>query len=109
MDEASRLCNRLIIMDHGKILVEGRPADLIRSYAGDHVVEIENPGPEVRELVEVQGFTHDVLNHRIIIYGREADRLFEVVGDRYCMERCIKRLATLEDVFLRLTGRELRE
>ena len=51
MDEASRLCERLIIMHHGKILVEGKPADLIRSYAGDHVVEIVNPGPEVKEFV----------------------------------------------------------
>ena len=48
MDEASRLCDRLILMDHGKILVEGTPADLIRQYAGDHVVEIVNPDPEVR-------------------------------------------------------------
>jgi lipooligosaccharide transport system ATP-binding protein len=109
MDEASRLCERLIIMDHGKILVEGKPAELIRSYAGDQVVEISNPGDEVKEFVFDKGFLHDSLNHRLIIYGREADRLFEVIGDRFCGETCTRRLATLEDVFLRLTGRELRE
>ncbi len=109
MDEASRLCDRLIIMHHGKILVEGKPADLIRSHAGDHVVEIVNPGQEVKDFVIEHDYLHDVLDHRLIIYGKEADRLFEVIGDRFCVETCIKRLATLEDVFLRLTGRELRE
>jgi lipooligosaccharide transport system ATP-binding protein len=109
MDEASRLCERLIIMDHGVILVEGKPADLIRSYAGDHVVEIVDPGRDVTEFVTAHDFVHDSLDHRIIIYGMEADKLFEVIGDRFCDETCIKRLATLEDVFLRLTGRELRE
>ncbi len=109
MDEASRLCERLIIMDHGKILVEGKPADLIRSQAGDHVVEIVNPGRDVKEFVNAHSFLHDALEHRMIIYGREADRLFDVIGDKFCRETCIKRLATLEDVFLRLTGRELRE
>ncbi len=109
MDEASRLCDRLIIMDHGKILVEGTPTDLIRSYAGDHVVEIVNPGRDVKEFVNAHDFLHDALDHRMIIYGMEADRLFDVIEDRFCGEACIKRLATLEDVFLRLTGRELRE
>ncbi|MGA2732181.1 MAG: ABC transporter ATP-binding protein [Syntrophobacteraceae bacterium] len=109
MDEASRLCERLIIMDHGKILVEGKPADLIRSHAGDHVVEIVNPGRDVKEFVNAHNFLHDALEHRMIIYGMEADRLFEIIGDKFCRETCIKRLATLEDVFLRLTGRELRE
>ncbi len=109
MDEASRLCDRLIIMDHGKILVEGEPVDLIRRYAGDHVVEIVNPGPEVREFVLSRDYMRDMLEHRIILYAREADRLFEAIGDKFCTENCIKRMATLEDVFLRLTGRELRE
>jgi len=109
MDEASRLCDRLIIMDHGKILVEGEPAELVQRYAGDHVVEIVNPGSDARDFVRSRGFTHDMLDHRIIIYGRETERLFDMIGDQFCKETCIKRMATLEDVFLRLTGRELRE
>ncbi len=109
MDEAYRLCDRLIIMDHGKILVEGEPVDLIRRYAGEQVVEIVNPGPEVREFIQTSGYMHDMLDHRIILYGREDDNLFELIGEKFCTEGCIKRMATLEDVFLRLTGRELRE
>ncbi len=109
MDEASRLCDRLILMDHGKILVEGKPAELIHSHAGDYVVEIEDPDDEVREFVNGHGFLNDVLDRRIILYGVEGDGLFDLIGERLCKDRCIKRLATLEDVFLRLTGRELRE
>jgi lipooligosaccharide transport system ATP-binding protein len=109
MDEAARLCDRLIIMDQGKILVEGKPAEIIHTHVGDHVVEIVDPDEEVREFVNGHGFLNDVLDRRIIIYGNEADRLFEVIGDRFCRESCIKRLATLEDVFLRLTGRGLKE
>ena len=109
MDEATRLCDRLIIMDHGRILVEGTPSGLIREYAGAHVVEIVNPGPEVRDFVRSHQLMHDTLDHRIIIYGRENERLFEIVPPELCREDCIKRMAKLEDVFLRLTGRELRE
>ncbi len=109
MDEASRLCDRLIIMDQGKILVEGKPADLIHEHVGDHVVEIVDPDDEVREFVNSHGFMNDLLDRRIIIYGDKTDKLFDVIGDRLCGENCIKRLSTLEDVFLRLTGRGLRE
>jgi lipooligosaccharide transport system ATP-binding protein len=45
----------------------------------------------------------------MIIYGNENDRLFDVIRDRFCKENCTLRMSTLEDVFLRLTGRELRE
>lgn len=73
------------------------------------MVEIVNPGADVEEFVKAHEFPYDALDHRMIIYGKEADRLFDVIGDRFCGETCIKRLATLEDVFLRLTGRGLRE
>jgi lipooligosaccharide transport system ATP-binding protein len=45
----------------------------------------------------------------LIIYGEESDRLFHTIGGKYCDEGCVLRMATLEDVFLRLTGRGLRE
>lgn len=109
MDEASRLCDRLIIMDHGQILIQGRPADLIREHVGRNVLEIVEPSEAVRDFVSQNGLRFDSLEHRIIIYGQEGDRLFERVAGRYCNENCLYRMATLEDVFLRLTGRELRE
>lgn len=109
MDEASRLCDRLIIMDHGKILIQGRPADLVREHVGRDVLEIIEPGREVQDFVSQNGFQFDSLEHRIIVYGEEGDRLFERVASRYCNENCLYRMATIEDVFLRLTGRDLRE
>lgn len=109
MDEAARLCDRLIIMDHGKILVQGIPAELVKDHVGRDVLEVREPGDDLRAYVKEQGFRHEDLAHRLIIYGDEGDRLFERIGKPYCSEDCILRTATLEDVFLVLTGRELRE
>lgn len=109
MDEAARLCDRLIIMDHGKILVEGSPAELVREYVGKQVVEVLHPDGDLRAFIQANQFTYDDLGQRLIIYGKEEDRLFETFVSQYCHEDCILRSATLEDVFLRLTGRELRE
>ena len=109
MDEAARLCDRLVIMDNGKILVEGRPKDLIRENIGTNVIEIAEPGDELRTFVKSLAVAYEDLGHRLIIYGQTRDDLFHEIGSRYCREGCILRMATLEDVFLKLTGRELRE
>lgn len=109
MDEASRLCNDLIIMDRGRIVVQGNPPQLIREYAGRFVLEVADPSDELRAFVHSRGYRHDLLDRRIIIYGREKDHLFEQIGGRFCNEDCMQRMASLEDVFLRLTGRDLRE
>jgi len=109
MEEAARLCDRLIIMDHGRILVEGRPQDLIRDHAGKDIIEVGDPGEALRSFVRDRGLRHDDLGHRILIYCDERDQLYREVSERYCRDGCILRTATLEDVFLKLTGRELRE
>jgi lipooligosaccharide transport system ATP-binding protein len=109
MDEASRICDRLIIMDHGQILVQGKPSQLIREHAGRNVIEVTNPDDELRSFLQSKNFEHEDLGHRIIVYGDENDQLFNLVSDLFCRENCTLRMSTLEDVFLRLTGRELRE
>jgi lipooligosaccharide transport system ATP-binding protein len=109
MDEASRLCNRLIIMDHGRILVEGRPADLIRQYVGHDVIEVSDPGEPLRDFIKSQALDHEDFGHRLIIQGNHRNDLYQVIRQHYCQEGCVLRMATLEDVFLKLTGRELRE
>jgi lipooligosaccharide transport system ATP-binding protein len=112
MDEASRLCDRLIIMDHGRILVEGRPADLIQEKIGHSIIEIDNPGPDLRVSVQKQRLEYEDTGHRLIIYSwsrEDSSRLFHEMCDHFPHERCILRMATLEDLFLKLTGRELRE
>lgn len=109
MDEAARLCDRLIIMDHGKILVEGKPADLVREHAGREVIELTDPAEELREMIKAKGIRHEDLGHRLVIYDATDESLFRRIREDFCHQNCTLRLATLEDVFLILTGRELRE
>ena len=109
MDEASRLCDRLVIIDHGRILVQGKPVDLINEYVGQNVIEVAEPSRELAAFVHAEGVRHEDLGHRLIIYGEESDKLFQAITGEYCDEGCVLRMATLEDVFLKLTGRGLRE
>jgi len=109
MDEATRLCDRLVIMDQGKILVEGKPADLIERHAGRYVIEVDKPDAELRTFIRSHDLHHDDLAHRIIIYDSVSEQLFHTLSSSYCSGNCMLRMATLEDVFLRLTGRELRD
>ena len=109
MDEASRLCDRLIIMDHGGILVEGKPLELIRQYVGHDIIEVLEPNQTLRAFVQSRNMEHEDLGHRLIINTGDGNALFREISNEYCKEGCIMRMATLEDVFLKLTGRELRE
>jgi lipooligosaccharide transport system ATP-binding protein len=109
MDEATRLCDRLVIMDQGRILVEGKPADLIERHAGRYVIEVDKPDAELRTFIRSHGLHHDDMEHRIMIYDSVSEQLFHTLSSSYCSGNCMLRMATLEDVFLRLTGRELRD
>ncbi|MGA1823781.1 MAG: ATP-binding cassette domain-containing protein, partial [bacterium] len=109
MDEASRLCDRLIIIDYGKILVEGKPRDLIQQHVGRNVLEIGNPSPRILQWVKEQEVPHENLGHRLIIHDHNHQELVHALSARNENESWSQRMATLEDVFLKLTGRQLRE
>jgi lipooligosaccharide transport system ATP-binding protein len=109
MDEAARLCDRLLIIDHGRVLVEGRPADLVREHVGRDVIEIDDPEPGLLDFVRARGWTHEALPHRLIVYSEDGARAYGQIGEAQCRGGCALRMATLEDVFLKLTGRDLRE
>jgi lipooligosaccharide transport system ATP-binding protein len=109
MEEASRLCDRLIIIDHGLILVEGKPEELIRQHVGGNVIEIARPTNELRSFIQSRQFPYEDLGHRLIVYCHDKGELYQRITRDFCKEGCVMRLATLEDVFLKLTGRELRE
>ncbi len=109
MDEAESLCDRLLIMDHGRIVVEGRPRVLITDHAADSIIEIEGAGEELRSYVKDRDVKHDDLGERMIIYADPGGELEHEVRTKFCMASCLFRVGNLEDVFLRLTGRELRE
>jgi lipooligosaccharide transport system ATP-binding protein len=110
MDEASRLCDRLIIVDRGRLLVEGKPAELVRRHVGRHVIEIIDPAERLPAFLRERGVLFENIGHRLIADLEDGTALYREISERFCDGGgCIMRMATLEDVFLRLTGRELRE
>lgn len=109
MEEAAQLCDRLVIVDHGKILVNGTPADLIARHVGGSVIEIEGPDQALRDYITENEVAYEDLGRRIIVYTTEEAELNSIIREQFCTARCTFRSSTLEDVFLRLTGRALRE
>lgn len=113
MEEADQLCERLIIMDDGKILAEGSPKNLKEKYAGAEVMEIRGPRERLetirRKIAGADSYPTEFLGDTL--YVRLADRNHQLWNefpeiqelDFHC------RPATLEDVFLNITGRELRD
>lgn len=109
MEEAAQLCDRLIIVDHGKILVEGKPRELITRFVGNQVIESSPVSDALRKFVIDRGLEHEDLGHRMLIYCKEDEGLYHEITHTYCQDNCSLRMGSLEDVFLKLTGRELRE
>jgi lipooligosaccharide transport system ATP-binding protein len=110
MDEAEQLCDRLVIMDRGKIAEEGAPHELIRRLSTREVVELRFAGeaPAVEANVfDGQVARVEVLPDRILLYTDDGDALVPVAHERLEPRSVLVRRSTLEDVFLRLTGRTL--
>jgi len=76
---------------------------------GHDVIEVAEPDPALRAYVKSRLLQHEDFGHRMIIYEGNGGNLYHEISKHYCKEGCILRMATLEDVFLKLTGRELRE
>jgi lipooligosaccharide transport system ATP-binding protein len=108
LDEAARLCDRLVIMDNGKILVEGSPADLVKQYVGNEVVEVEKT-EEVLSCLTGKNIPFEVIGDNIQIATESSREVIRVLFDQCTPHNVLTRPATLEDVFLKLTGRKLRE
>lgn len=113
MEEASQLCDRLAVLDCGKVLAEGEPATLVRELVGDEVVEVRTPEGVTGGLLK------DLASHNVP-FERAGDTLYLFPADgRETVERLLEchveqrrlllRPATVEDLFLKLTGRGLRE
>ena len=110
MDEAERLCSRLLVLDHGKKIAEGKPRDLIAQHLEPDVVEVygtgalalqDSPLAKLAARVEVSGET-------LFFYTQDAKPLLEAL-QAYPQLRTLHRPANLEDLFLKLTGRQIRE
>lgn len=109
MEEASQLCDRLVIMDHGRILVEGSPSALIRSHVGTQVIELRGETGAMRAFLRERAIAFDDLGERLVIHDSGESGVEQAVRTAFRCEQCTVRAPTLEDVFLRLTGKELRE
>jgi len=108
LDEAARLCDRLVIMDNGKILVEGSPADLVKKYVGNEIVEVEKT-EEVLSCLLQKKISFEVIGESIQIATESAREVARILFDNCTPHKVLTRPATLEDVFLKLTGRKLKE
>ena len=111
MDEAEQLCDRLVVMDKGRIMAEGSPADLIKQYSSKEVLEVRfgsSQNKEVAKQLEGLGERTEVLPDRILIYAENGEKILEqIVKLGLSPVTSLVRRSSLEDVFLRLTGRSL--
>jgi lipooligosaccharide transport system ATP-binding protein len=111
MDEAEQLCDRLVVMDQGKIAAEGSPRELIQRYAPREVVELRfNDGQKDHSVLKMEGLAQrsEVLADRVLLYTDDAEATQHGLHERGIdPEQVLVRRSTLEDVFLRLTGRGL--
>jgi lipooligosaccharide transport system ATP-binding protein len=109
MDEAERLCNRLAVMDHGRLIAEGEPRDLIARHIesqvievyGDHVDRWAQDARTMADRIESSGET-------VFCYTNHAEPLLQSLSQQHGL-RYLHRPANLEDLFLKLTGREMRD
>ena len=111
MDEAEQLCDRLVVMDKGRIVAEGSPLRLIAEHSTREVAELrfgvgehEEMADQVRDLAD----RVEVLPDRLLLYTEHGDETLAKVAERGLKPTAVLvRRSTLEDVFLRLTGRSL--
>ena len=110
MEEAERLCDRIAIMDHGKIIATGSPHALIQSHIEPQVVEVYGEGVEGWAAAHSATFCERVerVGETVFCYTRDSEALVQQLCSRTDV-RYLNRPASLEDVFLKLTGRDLRD
>jgi lipooligosaccharide transport system ATP-binding protein len=111
MDEAEQLCDRLVVMDQGVIAAEGSPLDLIRDHSTREVAELRFPVGDheaTADKIADLGDRTEVLPDRILVYSDDGEHVLAKVHERGLQPiATLVRRSTLEDVFLRLTGRTL--
>lgn len=110
LDEAERLCDRLAIMDNGRVLVNDSPKALINQYIESQVVEVYGPGSEEwgRDFAGKLAVRYEYVGETLFCYADDELPILQSLR-QYPRLQFIHRRANLEDVFLKLTGKELRD
>lgn len=113
MDEAEQLCDRLVVMDKGRIMAEGSPLELIKQYSTREVLEVRfgsDRNKEVAPILRDMCSRIEELPDRILMYVEDGEALLEAItAKKLHPTTSLVRRSSLEDVFLRLTGRSLIE
>ena len=113
MDEAEQLCDRLVVMDKGRIMAEGSPLELIKQYSTKEVLEVRfgsDRNKEVAPILRDMCSRIEELPDRILMYVEDGEALLEAItAKKLHPTTSLVRRSSLEDVFLRLTGRSLIE
>ena len=110
MEEASQLCDRLVIMDNGKILLSGNPHDLVNKHTKRYVMEFTKNGFDLDQtnLTQKYDCTVEIHGSRYYIFSN-SDNILDTISKQHQITSKILRNADLEDLFLKLTGRVLDE
>ena len=110
MEEAAELCDRVLIVDTGKIIEEGKPSELVEKHAGEEVLEVDNEEQILKTLKEKFPEARlDVVGEKIHVFTNEPHGVFVKFLQDFPLKGATVRRANLEDVFLKLTGRKLRD
>ncbi|OSZ62588.1 ATP-binding cassette domain-containing protein [Hydrogenophaga sp. IBVHS2] len=114
MDEAERLCSRLLVLDHGRKIAEGKPRELIAQHLEPDVVEVYGPGAldlaqaDAHAGLRALAARVEISGETVFFYTEQAAPLLQALGHHPAL-RTLHRPANLEDLFLKLTGRQIRE
>ncbi len=108
LEEAERLCDRIVIMDQGRILVEGTPQGLVADEIGTDIVELDRTD-EASSCLARLGERYEIAGETIQVYTRTPGETSKALLEQCSVVKVLARKATLEDVFLKLTGRKLRD
>jgi len=110
MEEVSRLATEVLIIDHGRCIARGRPADIVWKLLGREIMEFSGPADRLLELersLEDCNVSVEKAGDNLYVYIREGCTVLDSAAASF--PHVVKRPATLEDLFLKLTGRKLRE
>src|SRR4030066_316603 len=110
MDEAAELSDRIFIMDNGKIIEQGKPAELVKKHVGEDVLEFDMDEKLTEALkIEFPDAAFESFGERVHVFTTQPHGVFERFLEKHPATNVTIRNANLEDVFLKLTGRKLKE